>query len=205
VLRGAGLTAVLASLVLSPALGLAFGFVVIRLFLAALRRATPRANGFMRRMQVPAVIALAMSHGTNDPPKTMGMIVLALLAAGKLNAYQVPLWVVLGSLAAFAVGTSLAGWRVMRTLGGRIVRVRPVHSLAALTAGSIVVMGAGLAGAPVSMPQVMSTAVLGVGAGDRLNKVRWLLLQDMLVAWLLTLPVSALLAAGVFELLRSLS
>ncbi len=93
----------------------------------------------------------------------------------------------------------------MRTLGGRIVRVRPVHSLAALTAGSIVVMGAGLAGAPVSMPQVMSTAVLGVGAGDRLNKVRWLLLQDMLLAWLLTLPVSALLAAGVFELLQSLS
>ncbi len=205
VLRVAGLTAVLTSLVLSPALGLAFGFAAIRLMMLALRRATPRANGLMRRVQVPAVVALAMSHGTNDPPKTMGVIVLALLASGKLQVYQIPLWVVLASLAAFAAGTSLAGWRVMRTLGGRIVRVRPVHSLAALAAGSIVVMGAGLIGAPVSMPQVMSTSVLGVGAGDRLNQVRWHLLRDMLVAWLLTLPVSALIAAIAYLALRQLA
>jgi inorganic phosphate transporter, PiT family len=202
VLRAAGLTAVLISLVLSPVLGLAFGFVAIRSLVFLLRRATPRANALMRRLQLPAVVALAMSHGVNDPPKTMGVIVLALLASGKLLGFEIPLWVVLASLAAFAAGTSLAGWRVMRTLGGRIVRVRPVHSLAALTAGSIVVMGAGLVGAPVSLPQVMSTSVLGVGAGDRLNQVRWHILRDMLAAWLLTLPVSALLAAIAYFALR---
>jgi len=135
----------------------------------------------------------------------MAVMVLALIASGRMGAYEIPAWVVAGSLGAFALGTSLAGWRVMRTLGARILRLRPVHSLAALVAGSIVVMGAGVAGAPVSLPHVMSTSILGVGAGERPNKVRWYLLRDMLVAWLLTLPVSALLAAGAFELLQSLS
>jgi len=205
VLQGAGLSAVLASLVLSPVLGLAFGFAAFRLARVLLRRATPRANTALRLMQVPAVAALAISHGVNDPPKTMGVIVLALIASGRMGAYEIPAWVVAGSLGAFALGTSLAGWRVMRTLGARILRLRPIHSLAALMAGSIVVMGAGVAGAPVSLPHVMSTSILGVGAGERPNKVRWYLLGDMVVAWLLTLPVSALLAAGAFELLQSLS
>jgi PiT family inorganic phosphate transporter len=204
VLRGVGLTGVLLSLVLSPLLGLGFGFLAIRLLTRVLRHAPPRANVALRRLQIPAVIALALSHGVNDPPKTMGVIVLALLAAGRLPSFEIPSWVVLASLAAFVLGTSLAGWRVMRTLGARILRLRPIHSLAALSAGSIVVMGAGLAGAPVSLPHVMSTAVLGVGAGDRPNQVRWSVLRDLLVAWLLTLPVSAALAAVLYVAIRSL-
>ena len=205
VLRGAGLTGVLLSLILSPLLGLGVGFLAIRLVTLVLRHAPPRANEALRRLQIPAVIALALSHGVNDPPKTMGAIVLALLAAGRLSSFEVPLWVVLASLAAFVLGTSVAGWRVMRTLGARILRLRPIHSLAALTAGSMVVMGAGLVGAPVSMPQVMSTGVLGVGAGDRPNQVRWQVLRDMLVAWLLTLPVSAVLAALAYAALQRLA
>jgi PiT family inorganic phosphate transporter len=125
----------------------------------------------------------------------MGVISMGLLTAGYLDRFEVPVWVIAISAGAIAAGTSLGGWRLIRTLGGRILRIRPVHAFSSQVAGASVILGAALVGGPVSTTQVMSSAIIGVGAAERLNKVRWLVLRDMVVAWLLTIPVTAGLSA----------
>jgi PiT family inorganic phosphate transporter len=113
----------------------------------------------------------------------------------------VPLWVIAASAGSIALGTSLGGWRLIRTLGGKIFRVRPVHGFASQVAGASVILGAALLGGPVSTTQVMSSAIMGVGAAERLSKVRWMVLRDLAVAWVLTIPITALLAAGAYTLM----
>jgi PiT family inorganic phosphate transporter len=166
--------------------------------------ATPRINSVFRRLQIATLIGLALSHGTNDAQKTMGVIAMGLVASGYLPSFTVPLWVIAASAGAIALGTSLGGWRLIRTLGARIIRVRPVHAFSSQVAGAGVILGAALLGGPVSTTQVMSSAIMGVGAGERINKVRWMVLQDLVTAWLLTIPVTAVVSAGVYLLLRSL-
>lgn len=204
-LQPAGLLQVLLSLLVSPALGLLGGYLAVRALLRVSQSATPAVNDQYRRLQVPALVALGLSHGTNDPPKTMGVITLGLVAGGVLPGFDVPAWVVGLSMLVFCLGTSLAGWRVMRTLGARIFRVRPIHALASLLGGGAVILGCGLLGAPVSATHVMSSTILGVGAGDRINRVRWEVTQGILLAWLLTLPASAGLSALAEVLLRRLT
>lgn len=199
-----GLGKVLLSLLVSPVLGLAGGYAAMRWLLRASRRSTPRVNRLFRRLQIPALIALALSHGTNDPPKTMAMVTLGLIATGAIPEFTVPLWVIAVSVGAFCLGTSLAGWRIMRALGARIFRVRPIHGLAALLGGAGVILGSGLVGAPVSATHVMSTAIMGAGAADRLNRVRWGVTGGILWSWILTLPMSAGLAALAAILIRRL-
>jgi PiT family inorganic phosphate transporter len=117
------------------------------------------------------------------------------------------MWVVFACSSAIAMGTALGGWRLIRTLGGRIIRIRPVHAFSSQMAGGAVIMGAAIAGGPVSTTQVMSTAIIGVGAAERANKVRWTVLRDLLVAWLLTIPAAGLVAAaamGIFLILPNL-
>ena len=204
VVRVDGLIKILASLLLSPPLGLLFGFLVVRLTLWFTRQATPGVSETFRRLQVVTLVALGLSHGTSDAPKTMGVITLGLLAAGRLEAFAVPWWVKLISVAAFALGTSMGGWRQIRTLGGRIFRIRPVHGFSALAGGAAVVLGAGLSGGPISTSQVLASAIMGAGAGERVNQVRWLIARDMLTAWVLTIPAAAALAAAALEVLRRL-
>jgi PiT family inorganic phosphate transporter len=189
-----GLTRIVVALLLSPILGLAMGYAVMAVTLFASRSSTPKVNTFFRRIQYGTLIGLALSHGTNDAQKTMGVITLGLMTAGYLETFVVPLWVIFLCSAAIALGTALGGWRLIRTLGGKIFRIRPVHAFASQVAGGAVIMGAAIAGGPVSTTQVMSTAIVGVGAAERANKVRWMVLRDLLVAWLLTIPASALVA-----------
>ncbi len=191
-----GLTKIIIALLLSPVLGLAIGFGVMFITLLAARNSTPKVNDLFRRIQYGTLIGLALSHGTNDAQKTMGVITLGLVTAGMLDTFEVPIWVILICAMAIALGTALGGWRLIRTLGGKIFRIRPVHAFASQVAGGAVIMGAALAGAPVSTTQVMSTAIIGVGAAERANKVRWTVLRDLLVAWLLTIPAAALVAAA---------
>jgi PiT family inorganic phosphate transporter len=190
-----GLVKILLALLISPPAGLLAGFAVMRLTLWSARKASPGVNNLFRRLQVLTLIVLGLSHGTNDGQKTMGVITLGLVAAGRLDAFVVPLWVIALSASAIAFGTSLGGWRLIRTLGGRIFRIRPIHGFTSQVAGASVILGASLVGGPVSTTHVMSSAIIGVGAAERLSKVRWNILGDMLIAWLLTIPATAALAA----------
>lgn len=190
-----GLVRIIAALLLSPPLGLLMGFIVMRVTLWSVRNASPKVNILFRRLQILTLLGLGLSHGTNDAQKTMGVITLGLLLTGGIESFHVPLWVVAVSAGTIALGTSFGGWRLIRTLGARIVRVRPVHSFTSQIAGAGVILAAALFGGPVSTTQVMSSAIMGVGAGERVSKVRWTILRSLVTAWLLTIPVTGAISA----------
>lgn len=190
-----GLYKILVALFLSPIIGLFAGFLITRIIYFLSRWASPRINNRFRAFQVFTSFGLALSHGTNDAQKTMGVITLGLLISGEISEFTVPFWVIFVSASAIALGTSLGGWRLIRTLGGRIMKIRPVHGFASQLSGAAVIMGAALLGGPVSTTQVMSSSIMGSGAAERINKVRWHVGQEMLVAWMLTIPTAAIIAA----------
>lgn len=197
-----GFVRVVGALVISPPLGLIFGYLGVWMTLRLARQAKPTLNNRLRRWQQVAMLALGASHGASDAPKAMGVLTLGLVAVGVQRSFNVPLWVLGTCIGCFCLGTSIGGWRQMRTLGGKIYRLRPVHGFGALVAGALVVLSAALIGGPISTSQVMASAILGAGAAERLNKVRWLILRDMLVAWILTIPATLVLSAVVFEALK---
>jgi PiT family inorganic phosphate transporter len=143
-------------------------------------------------------VALAFSHGANDAQKTMGIITLALVTGGVLKKFAVPLWVILICASMIALGTSVGGWRLIRTLGGKFFKIRPVHGFSSQLASAVVILGASLIGGPVSTTQVVSSSILGVGSAERLSKVRWGVAGEIATAWLLTIPSTALIAAGLY-------
>ena len=191
-----GLTKILLAMLISPIVGMLSGYLLMKLTLFLARGATPRINVFFKRAQMVTATALALSHGTNDAQKTMGIITMGLLAGGALSRFIIPIWVIAACAGAIALGTALGGWRIIRTLGGKFFKVRPVHSFASQIASAGVILGAALIGGPVSTTHVVSTAILGVGAAERVSKVRWGVVGQIVVAWLLTIPASALLAAA---------
>jgi PiT family inorganic phosphate transporter len=201
----AGLEKVLISLFASPVIGFLVGFMLLKLVLSLSWRASPRINGFFKRAQMVTGLVLALSHGTNDSQKTMGIITLALVTAGVLDSFAVPTWVKVACASMIALGTMVGGWRLIRTLGGKIFKIRPVDGFSAQLASASVILTASLVGGPVSTTQVVSSAILGTGAAERANKVRWGVAQEIAVAWLLTIPASALMAAGWYFLLNRIS
>lgn len=203
VIRLGGFLKIILTLLISPILGMIVGFVFIRLILWLFRKATPKVNVLFRRIQVLTLLGLGLSHGANDAQKTMGVITLGLVLMGNLTAFEVPLWVITISAGSIAMGTAIGGWRLIRTLGGKIFRIRPVHAFASQVAGSAVILSAAIFGGPVSTTQVMSSAIVGVGAGHRANMVRWQVLDDMLTAWLFTIPITAGLSALLYLVFSS--
>jgi len=197
----AGLEKVLIALFASPIVGFVVGFLLLKLILALSWSATPRINTVFKRTQILTGIALALSHGTNDSQKTMGIITLALVTSGYLKTFAVPLWVILLCATMIASGTAVGGWRLIRTLGGKIFKIRPVDGFTAQLASAAVIIGASLVGGPVSTTQVVSSAIMGTGTAQRASKVRWGVAQEIAVAWLLTIPASALAAAGIYWIL----
>jgi inorganic phosphate transporter, PiT family len=199
-----GLLLIFAALFLSPVLGLIIGFGFTRLVFYLARNASLRINRFFKNSQIITGIALALSHGTNDAQKTMGVITLGLVATGFLDTFEVPIWVVTVSAAAIALGTATGGWRLIRTLGGKFYKIRPVHGFSTQVSSAAVILGAALLGGPVSTTQVVSSAILGVGSAERMSKVRWGVARNIVLAWLLTIPLTALLAALVYRILIAL-
>ncbi len=197
-----GLYRVLIPLVTSPIIGFIVGFILLKIIVALCWDVTPRINGVFKRGQILTGLALALSHGTNDSQKTMGIITLALVTSGYLKVFAVPVWVIGMCAGMIALGTAIGGWRLIRTLGGKIFKIRPVDGFASQLASAGVIITASLLGGPVSTTQVVSSAIMGVGTGERANKVRWNVAQEIVTAWLLTVPAAALLAAGVYALLR---
>ncbi len=198
VVSTSGLMKIAIALFLSPIAGLIVGYIVMKITLFLVRGATPKVSHLFRRFQIVTLIGLSLSHGTNDAQKTMGLIAMGLLLTGQISSFYIPMWVVTVSAAAIGLGTLFGGWRLIRTLGGKIFRIRPIHGFTSQIAGSIVILSAALLGGPVSTTQVMSSSILGVGAAERINKVRWNVLGDMAVTWLFTIPVNAALAALIY-------
>jgi len=197
-----GLLKVLLALFISPAVGLGMGWVVTQLIYSLAQRATPRVNVLFRYGQIVTAAGLALSWGANDAQKTIGLLALAATVTAN-QPFSIPLWTVGLSVAAVALGTLTTGWRLIRTLGAKFYRIRPVNGLAAQIAAASVILSAAALGGPVSTTQVVSTSILGAGAAERVNKVRWRVAGDILWAWVLTLPVTATLAAlGVWVLER---
>jgi PiT family inorganic phosphate transporter len=149
-------------------------------------------------LQILTGTALALSHGANDAQKTMGVIAMALLTLGYTDTFVVPWWVVVLAAAAIAMGTAVGGWRIIRTLGTRFYKIHAVHGFTSQLSSAAVILGASLAGGPVSTTQVVSMSILGAGAAERASKVRWSVLNEIVVAWLLTLPATALFAVPLY-------
>jgi PiT family inorganic phosphate transporter len=197
----AGLEKVLVALFLSPVLGLLIGYVFMKLVLFLARGVSPRINWLFKRLQILTCLALALSHGTNDAQKTMGIVTMGLVATGYLSHFTVPRWVILISALTISLGTAFGGWRIIRTLGGKIYRIRPIHGFTSQATSAFVILGAALLGGPVSTTQVVSSAIMGVGSAERLSKVRWGVVSNIFTAWVVTIPVTALMAALFHKLL----
>jgi inorganic phosphate transporter, PiT family len=197
-----GLTKVLLALFISPVIGFIVGFVLLKIVYFFSQYATPHINNFFKQSQMFTAVALAFSHGTNDAQKTIGIITMSLIIGGQLSDFSVPFWVVLVSAGTMAAGTALGGWRLIRTLGGKFYKIRPVHGFSSQLTSGIVILGASAAGLPVSTTQVVSSAIIGVGASERFGKVRWSVTGDILTAWIITIPVSALFSAGIYLLFK---
>lgn len=196
-----GVIRVLLGLFLSPLAGFVVGFMTLRIIYFLAQSASPRINEFFKRAQLITAVGLALSHGTNDAQKTMGIITLGLLIGGELSEFAVPFWVIAASAGAMALGAAIGGWRLIRTLGGKFYKIRPVHSFAAQVTSAFVIFSASFGGAPISTTQVVSSAIVGVGSSERLSKVRWQVVGDILTTWIITIPVSGLFAAGLYWLI----
>ena len=202
-IKMAGVIKVLIVLFVSPVIGLVAGFIIANIVFLLSWKATPKVNTLFKRLQIVTSLGLALSHGTNDAQKSMGIITLALLISGQISSFSVPSWVILICASAIAVGTSVGGWQLIRTLGSKFYKIRPVHGFASQATSAAVILTASLIGGPVSTTQVVSTAIMGVGAADRLNKVRWGVAGEILSAWLFTIPSTAVLAAGIYWIIQT--
>jgi PiT family inorganic phosphate transporter len=196
-----GLEKVLIALFTSPIIGFIFGFIIIRIIYLLCWNASPKINWFFKRSQIFTAVALALSHGTNDAQKTMGIITMALVTVGYLETFVVPTWVIFLCASMIAIGSYVGGWRLIRTLGGKFFKVRPIHGFSSQLASASVILGASMVGGPVSTTQVVSSSIMGVGAAERINKVRWGTAGDIAIAWLLTIPATAMMAGGLYLLI----
>ena len=193
-------------LVVSPVLGLLIGMLLILAILWVCRRIpSHRVNVAFRKLQLVSAATMAFAHGTNDAQKSMGIIALGLITYGKLTAQgahvDVPVWVKLACATAMGLGTMSGGWKIIKTMGSKIVKLRPIHGFAAETSAAIVLLTTAHFGIPVSTTHVISGAIMGVGTSMNASAVRWGVAGNILVAWVLTIPVSALLAAGILKLI----
>jgi inorganic phosphate transporter, PiT family len=201
-LEGLGVVGI--ALFISPVLGFALGQLAMRMTLWTVRNATPKANIFFKYAQIPTAFTLALSHGANDAQKTMGIITMGLVVLGYQGAFVVPWWVILSAAAALAIGTAAGGWRIIHTLGGKFYRIRPIHSFTSQLSSMIVIVGASLLGGPVSTTHVVSSSIIGVGAAQRRSQVRWGVMGDIMIAWFLTIPATAGVAALLYFLINYL-
>ncbi len=201
--RPVGVIGTLVALAVSPVIGWAAAFMTLRLLKRFLRRGTNRLRDPVNRSQWIGAAALAFSHGSNDAQKAVGLIAALLLAAGKTQSLSAPLWVTVGSAAALTLGTAFGGWRIVRTIGRRIYRIRALDGFSSQASSSAVILGASLIGAPVSTTHVVASSIVGIGVGRRRwHHIRWAVVRDMGIAWLTTIPATAVIAAVAFIIWR---
>jgi PiT family inorganic phosphate transporter len=203
-LNASGIFTISIFIILSPVLGLVLGLAIMTLVLWLFRNVPPRrVDRFFRVGQLVSSAAYSLGHGTNDAQKTMGIIAVLLYAGGYLGGeFYVPFWVILSAHTAIGLGTLAGGWRVIRTMGVKLTHLRPVGGFCAETAGAFVLLGTASAGIPVSTTHTIAGSIMGVGSTRRISAVRWGIAGRLVVAWILTIPVSAVIAAALYELVE---
>ena len=196
---------ILIPMVTSPLAGfaIAFGLMISMYWIFRSSKRKPMARRF-RRLQVFSAAFMAFAHGSNDAQKTMGVITLALFSAGVIKDFTVPIWVIAVSATALSLGTAVGGWRIMKTMGQRVAKLEPVHGFAAETTAASILLVTAHFGIPVSTTQVISGAIMGVGASQGARAVRWGVARRILVAWVVTLPAAGTLAALAWVVLHTI-
>ncbi|MEX2190156.1 MAG: inorganic phosphate transporter [Bacteroidota bacterium] len=200
-LNAAGITKVVLFIFLAPIIGLVAGFFLMVIVNQLFRHKSSRGvDRYFRVGQLVSSAAYSLGHGTNDAQKTMGIITVLLYSGGYLTEFEVPMWVILSAHTAIGLGTLTGGWKVIRTMGVKLTHLKPVGGFCAETGGAMVLLGTAMAGIPVSTTHTIAGAIMGVGSTRRLSAVRWGIARRIVVAWILTIPVSALVSAAAFEL-----
>jgi PiT family inorganic phosphate transporter len=197
---------VVVPMVVAPAVGfvIAFAFMTLLLWLV-FRLKAHNVNRTFRLMQPLSAAAMAWSHGTNDAQKTMGVITMALFATHRISAFNVPAWVVLAAASAMALGTLSGGWRIIHTLGSKVIKLDPIHGFAAETSAAGVIFASSAMGYPLSTTHTITAAIMGTGATKRLSAVKWGVAGNIMIAWLLTLPAAAVVGAVAYKVITLLS
>lgn len=190
-----GVYKVLAGLVISPLFGFIFGFLTMLLLMKVFERSSPSSvNKLFSRCQVISAAYMAFSHGNNDAQKTMGIITMALVSFYQLKDFSVPTWVIAICAIAMAFGTAAGGWRIIKTLGGRLVHLKPINGFAAETAAATIIEIASRIGLPLSTTHIISSTIMGVGSSKRLSAVRWTVGGNIILAWIITIPACIILS-----------
>ena len=196
-----GIGKIILSLILSPVIAIASGCMIMNILFRLFGRYSPSLiNGRFKKMQLVSAAMMAFSHGSNDAQKSMGIITLALLSGGYIEVFEVPFFVKILAAVAMAFGTALGGWRIIRTIGGKIFKLEPISGFAADLNSSLVIFSATLLHLPVSTTHVVSGSIMGVGTAKRISAVRWGVAQQMLVAWVLTIPCTALMGSVLYQI-----
>jgi len=187
---------VLIPMVTSPMLGIFVGFSVMLLFLWIFLKSNPEiVNRNFKKLQLISSGFLALSHGSNDAQKTMGIITLLLLSSGKITEMEVPLWVILLCAMTMAFGTMAGGWKIIKTMGSKIIKVKPIHGFAAEVSSASIILTASHFGIPVSTTHIISTSIMGVGSTMRASAVRWGIVGNIVTAWVVTIPACMFMSA----------
>lgn len=196
ILNYKGFLSIIQALILSPVLAFIIGFIVYSIFKVVFRNANlGKMNRRFRKIQIATAALQAYSHGTNDAQKAMGIITMALIVNNYQSTEDIQFWVRFVCALAMALGTAAGGWKIIKTVGGKIMKIRPINGVAADLTGATVIFGATFIHLPVSTTHVISSSILGVGSAHRLKGVKWGTAQRMVLTWLITLPISATLAA----------
>ncbi|HWO98007.1 MAG TPA: inorganic phosphate transporter [Bacillus sp. (in: firmicutes)] len=203
ILNYQGFLKILQALVLSPFLALAVGFIVMSIFGFVFKNFNlSKTNKGFRMMQIATAALQSYTHGTNDAQKAMGIITMALIAGGFQTSTDIPMWVRISAAVAMGIGTSIGGWKIIKTVGGKIMKIRPVNGAAADLSSAMVIFGATMLHLPVSTTHVISSAIMGVGSAQRVKGVKWGVAQRIVLTWIITLPISALIAAIAYQILN---
>lgn len=201
-LNASGFVKIIQALILSPILAFGAGYLIYSIFKIVFKNNNlPKTNKRFRYFQIATAALQSFTHGTNDAQKAMGIITMALIANGFQETTDIAFWVQFSCALAMGLGTSIGGWKIIKTVGGKIMKIRPVNGVAADLTGASVIFGATAIGLPVSTTHVISSSILGVGASHRVKGVKWGTAQRMLITWVITLPISASLAAIIYLLL----
>ena len=197
-----GFIKIFSGLLIAPVVGLIVGSLFMTVLFWMFRRSSPaKTNQGFRKLQILSACMASFAHGSNDAQKSMGIITMVLVGGGFLTTFNVPLWVKICCALAMAAGTAMGGWKIIRTMGGKIFRIEPINGFAADFTSSVVIYCASLMGAPVSTTHVVSSSIMGVGAAKRLKGVRWNIARQIVIAWFVTIPSAALVAMLFYKLI----
>ncbi|MEN6331749.1 MAG: inorganic phosphate transporter [Smithella sp.] len=203
----AGITKTTAFIVLSPAIGLILGYIFMVISLNLNRNSNvARSDKLYRKLQLVSSAIYSLGHGMNDAQKTIGIIAILLYSKGLIDSsFNIPYWIIIMCYSVIALGTMFGGWRIVKTMGTKITKLRPIGGFSAEAAAACSIIGASIAGIPVSTTHTITGAIVGVGSTKRLNAVRWGVAGNIIWAWILTIPISALISAMIYLALKYIS